>query len=138
MANEPHPDALVLRFRPMSDLQRLLDRAAQDARRTGGNGHHTASVWADAARDDEDRDAVIDRLMRATELHGVNPRTNPDYWFCSSAAKITSLGFVFEKDEYPGEPDEHYSVILGSPPSIEDAKRFTSAFTKERRRERDD
>ena len=78
MPTEPHPDSVVLRFRPMSDLQRLLDRAAQDARRTGSKGHHTASVWADAAHDGEDRDALIERLLQATELHGVNPQTNRD------------------------------------------------------------
>ena len=42
-------------------------------------------------------------------------------------------GFTFEKDEYDGEPEEHYSVVLGDSPTLEDAKRFVAAFTKERR-----
>ena len=137
MANEPDPDALVLRFRPMS-AERVVARAAQDARRSDGKGHHTASVWAAKARECEERNALIDRLLAVTELNGVNPDTNPDFWFCSTAREITDLGFRFEKDEYPDEPAEHYSVILGDPPTEEDARRFISAFTKERRRGRDD
>jgi hypothetical protein len=44
MRNEPHPDAVVLRFTPMSP-EGVLKRAGLDARRSSGKGHHTASVW---------------------------------------------------------------------------------------------
>lgn len=137
MPSEPDPNALVLRFRPMS-AERLVARAAQDARRSDGKGHHTASVWVAAQRPGEDRSDVVLRLLALTELYGVNPQTNPDFWFCSTASQITELGFRFEKDEYTGEPEEHYSVVLGDPPTEEDAQRFVSAFTKERRRGRSD
>ncbi|MGO9286205.1 MAG: hypothetical protein ACLP75_25435 [Mycobacterium sp.] len=114
--------------------ERVLARAAQDARRSDGKGHHTASVWADRARPGETREELIDRLLAISELHGVVATNNPDYWRCSTARELTDNRFTFEKDGWPGEPDEHYSVVLGSPPQLEDAQRFVSAFTKERRR----
>lgn len=57
----------------------------------------------------------------------------PSGQWCTTAQKLLDLGFSFEKDGYDGEPNEHYSVILGDPPTLEDAERFVSAFTKERR-----
>ncbi len=75
------------------------------------------------------------RLLGVTQLHGLDPTRNPNLWWCSSAQKLLDDGFVFEKDEEDGEAEEHYSVILGYPPTLEDAKRFVAAFTKERRPE---
>ena len=40
---------------------------------------------------------------------------------------------AFVKDNYDGEPESHYSVILGDPPTLEDVERFLVPFTKERR-----
>ncbi|BBZ38738.1 hypothetical protein MCNS_18010 [Mycobacterium conspicuum] len=116
----------------------LLNRAALDARRTDGKGHHTASVWADRPRPGETREDVIRRLLEATELHGLDPARNPHLWSCTSAQKLLDEGFSFEKDEYEGEPDEHYSVVLGDPPTLEDTTRFAEAFTKERRPDQGD
>lgn len=132
MSNAPQPNAVVLRFTPMSP-QGVLKRAALDARRSDGKGHHTASVWADHAREGETREQVIARLLAATELHGLDPARNPHLWWCSSAQELLDEQFAFEKDEYPGEPPEHYSVILGYPPTLEDTERFVAAFKKERR-----
>jgi hypothetical protein len=111
----------------------VLKRAELDARRSTGKGHHTASVWADRARPGETREEVIARLLAVTELHGLDPARNTHLWWCSSAQKLLAEGFTFEKDEEDGEADEHYSVILGYPPTLDDAKRFVAAFTKERR-----
>jgi hypothetical protein len=130
--NEPHPEAVVIRFTPMSP-QGVLHRAELGARRSDGKGHHTASVWADRARPGETREQVIVRLLAVTELHGLDPARNPHLWWCSSAQKLLAERFTFEKDGYDGEPDEHYSVILGYPPTLGDAERFVAAFTKERR-----
>jgi len=49
--------------------QRVLERAAQDARRSDGKGHHTASVWADRARRGETREQLIDRLLAVRHCH---------------------------------------------------------------------
>jgi hypothetical protein len=130
--DEPRADAVVLRFSPMSP-QGVLDRAAKDARRSEGNGHHTASVWADHARPGEEREQVLARILDATELHGLDPARNPSLWWCSSAQELLDRSFTFEKDHYDGEPEQHYSVVLGYPPTLEDAQRFVEAFTKERR-----
>jgi hypothetical protein len=132
MPSAPHPDAVVLRFTPMSP-EGVLKRAGLDARRSDGNGHHTASVWADHAAAGEDRMTVIRRILVATELHGLDPERNTRLWWCSSAQKLVDEGFVFEKDGYAGEPESHYSVVLGDPPTLDDAKRFVALFTKERR-----
>ncbi|BBZ22145.1 hypothetical protein MHIB_05630 [Mycolicibacter hiberniae] len=78
---------------------------------------------------------MVARLLAATELHGLCPERNLHLWWCSSARTLTELGFSFEKDRYAGEPEEHYSVVLGHPPTMEDAERFVAAFTKERRPE---
>lgn len=111
----------------------VLKRAAIDARRSDGKGHHTASVWADHAAPGEDRVALLRRILVATELHGLDPAKNPNLWWCSSAREIRDEGFVFEKDEYDGEPEAHYSVVLGDPPTLEDAQTFVRLFNKERR-----
>ena len=111
----------------------VLNRAKLDARRSTGKGHHTASVWAAHAERGETRDQVISRLLQVTELHGLDPARNVHLWWCASAQDLLDRGFTFEKDEYDGEPEEHYSVVLGDPPTLEDAKRFVAAFTKERR-----
>jgi hypothetical protein len=111
----------------------VLNRAKLDARRTDGKGHYTASVWVDHARAGESREDVLNRLLLATELHGLDPARNPHLWWCSSVRKLLDQRFVFEKDDYDGEPDEHYSVVLGHPPTLEDAQRFVAEFTKERR-----
>jgi hypothetical protein len=123
---------VVLRFTPMSP-EGVLNRAGLDARRSTGKGHYTASVWADHARPGETREQVIARLLGVTELHGLDPARNQHLWWCSSAQKLLDERFVFEKDDEDGEADEHYSVILGNPPTLEDTKRFVKAFTKERR-----
>ena len=78
---------------------------------------------------------MIRRLLAATELNGLHAERNPHLWWCSSAQKIVEGRFVFEKDEYDGEPAEHYSVVLGDPPTLEDAQRFVGLFTKEGRPE---
>jgi hypothetical protein len=75
MPNAPRADAVVLRFSPMS-AKGVLDRSALDARRSGGKRHYTASVWADHAKSDEETEAVIARLLAATELHGVAAHRN--------------------------------------------------------------
>lgn len=106
-----------------------------DARRSDGKGHHTASVWADHATPGEDRAMLLGRILVATELHGLDPAKNPNLWWCSSAREIRDEGFAFEKDGYDDEPEAHYSVVLGDPPTLEDAETFVSLFTKERRPE---
>lgn len=93
----------------------------------------TASVWADHASTDATEQGVIARLLTATELHGLAADRNPRYWWCSTAQELVDRQFSFERDEYDGEPDEHSSVVLGDPPTLEDAERFVEAFTKDRR-----
>lgn len=132
MSHVPRPDAVVIRFRPV-DPRRVLERAEQNTRDPDGRGHHSSSVFADHARGAETQDAVIDRLLRDSELDGINPATNPKYWVCTTAKELTDRKFTFENDGWTGEPATHYSVVLGDPPTIEDAKRFLEPFREERR-----
>jgi hypothetical protein len=132
MPDSPRPEAVVIRFTPVT-AERVLARARQDARRSDGKGKFTASVFADHARGDETREDVIRRLLEASELQGIAPERNPNYWRCSTAQELLDRGLTFDKDEYPGELLEHYSVILGENPQLEDAQRFLDAFTKEKR-----
>ncbi len=130
MDDAPRPDAVVLRFTPMS-AEGVLKRAGLDARRPEGKGHYTASVWADHAAEGETEADVVARLLAASELHGLAADNNRKYWMCSTAQKLFDQGFTFEKDDYPDEPREHYSVVLGDSPGIEDAQRFVGEFSKE-------
>jgi len=131
--NQPRVDAVVLRFSPMS-AEGVLARAERDSRRSGGPGLHTASVWADhPANPTESRDRVIQRVLAVTEMSGCDPSRNPNFWWCSTAQELIDRGFSFIKDGWPGEPSEHYSVVLGHPPELADAKRFVGAFVKEKR-----
>jgi hypothetical protein len=132
MCECPRPEAVVIRFTPVT-AERVRARAKQDARRSDGNGKFTASVFADHARSGESRDDVIHRLLQASELAGIAATRNPSYWRCSTAQELLDQGFTFQKDRYPDERPEHYSVILGDDPQIEDVQRFLDAFTKERR-----
>jgi hypothetical protein len=132
MPNAPHPDAVVLRFSPMSPAG-LLAKAEREARRSDGPGLHAVSVWADHAREGESREDVIDRLLEVTELEGCDPKKNTAYWWCSTAQELVDLEFSFTKEDWMGEPAEHYAVILGFPPGIADAQRFVDAFTREKR-----
>lgn len=72
MSNAPRPDAVVIRFRPVSQ-ERVFARAKQNARRSDGNGQFTASVWAEHAREGESRGQLIKRLLQASELEGIAP-----------------------------------------------------------------
>lgn len=90
-------------------------------------------MWADHARDNETRETLIARLLDVTEINGFDAKRNKKYWWCSSAAELIALGFSFIKDEYPGEPEEHYSVVLGQSPTMDDAQRFVDAFRMEKR-----
>lgn len=135
MPDQPAPDAVVLRLRPMGEVAALIRQAEKSARRSDGKRHHSLSVWADAAHDGESRQQVIERLLDVTKLVGMAAEKNRHYWFCSTATEITTMGFHFEKDDYPGEPPEHYSVVLGDPPTEADVERFISAFNREQRRD---
>ncbi|GAA3801060.1 hypothetical protein GCM10022403_039190 [Streptomyces coacervatus] len=124
---EVPPDALVLRFKPM-DPERCLKRIAIDHRDTG---HYCLSVFADAPRPDETQEELKARLLAASELQGMNPKSNKTYWQCTQAEKLLERKFAFRKDGGDEVP-EHYSVDFGSAePTLEDVNRFIEAFDDE-------
>lgn len=119
-------DAVVIRFRP-TDPTAVLGWAEKEHRRTG---RYRLSVFAAAASDGEAEEAVIERLLGVSELAGMDPKKNPKHWVCTAASELTALNFVFYKDDEEDEFDEHYSVDLGSAPTVDDAIRFLSPFVE--------
>src|SRR5580700_400151 len=115
-ANVP-PDAVVMRFPPVQP-EAVFKKAIQEHRRTG---HYAVSVFADEAGQGESAEAVEARLLKASELGGIDPARNPNYYICR-AQVLLDMKFTFLK--YDDEPDksnelpEHYSVDLGQDPTL--------------------
>jgi hypothetical protein len=124
-------DAVVIRFRP-TDPQSVLNSAEKEARRTGGRWG--VSIFAAARRPGESTEEVIARLLVASELSGIDPSSNRKYFVCAQAKELLDEGFMFWKDEDDDELREHYTVVLGEPPTLDDAERFLRAFGEARRR----
>lgn len=124
-------DAVVIRFRP-TDPQSVLNSAEKEARRTGGRW--AASVFADRPEPGESQEQVIARLLSASELSGIDPGKNARYFVCTQAKELLDRGFTFWKDEDDDELREHYSVVLGESPTLEDAVNFLGAFGEGRKR----
>jgi hypothetical protein len=131
----PEPDALVLRFPPggADEVQKIRKEAKYVHR------HHQSkkvepwyrlSVWADVSRPSESTLELKGRLVKAAGLAGIrlDDERNDRFWW-TTAARIYEAGFTFRKDEEPGEPQEHYSVDLGSEePTRETIEVFVRAF----------
>jgi hypothetical protein len=117
-------DALVIRFRPTT-LTDVWSSAEKEFRRIG---RYRLSVFADVARNGETGEELRGRLVRASALR-INLAKNPKIFVCARAGNLTDRGFTFWKDgDDDEEADEHYSVDLGSRPTIADADRFLDAF----------
>jgi hypothetical protein len=130
-------DAMVIRFSP-TQPQTVLGKALMEHRRIGTYG---LSVFADAPRPGEDRDNLIKRLLKASELDGMDPIRNKKVWVCARAGELLARGFRFYKytaDEDPNPPElpEHYSVDLGDvepEPSVATVEKFLAPFSSEKR-----
>ena len=124
------PDnAIVIRFRPTMP-ESVLNWARKEYRRTG---RYRVSVFADAPREGEDDQAVIDRLLKVSQLMGIDPCGNKKFYVCARASELADRGFTFHKDGDEDEADEHYSVDLGADPSVDDVVRFLDPFEERRR-----
>lgn len=129
-------DAVVVRFSPFGP-ERTLARARTEYDRVG---HYRVSVFVGLREEGEDQASIIQRLLEAAELGGIQPTNNPKYMLCAEASKITAAGFTFHKydEDDPDlgfEQDEHYSVDLGEEPTLEDAERFLEPFGSPVKRE---
>lgn len=119
------PDALVIRFRP-TDPAKVLEWAAKEHRRSG---HYRLSVFAAAPGPGGAGAAVQARLLKASELAGIDPAGNAKYFVCTHARQLLDRGFTFWKDDDdPDEPAEHYSVDLGETPTLGVVRRFLEPF----------
>jgi hypothetical protein len=126
-------DALVIRFRPAMPAD-VLRSAEKEHKRIG---RHRLSVFADAARAGETEERLLLRLLKAS-LPLINPAKNPKVFICTRARALLELGFTFWKDgEDDAEPDEHYSVDLGTGATVEDVERFLGAFNRVEKRSED-
>jgi hypothetical protein len=118
-------EAIVIRFRPTTP-DSVLRSAEKEARRTGGR--FGLSVFAAVARAGETSQEVISRLLKASELGGIDSESNPKYFVCTRTEELLSRGFTFCKDGDDDEVAEHYTVDLGPQPSLEDVNRFLEVF----------
>ena len=107
-------DAIVIRFRP-TDPETVFKRAERDSRRSGT---WRLSVFADVQRRGETEQDTINRLLAVSELSGIKAADNPRYFVCVRAEELLSRSFVFVKDGDEDERPEHYSVDLGSEPTV--------------------
>jgi hypothetical protein len=122
-------DALVIRFRP-TDPAAVLNWASKEYRRTG---YYRLSVFATPVVSGETAEQAVTRLLKASELSGIDPRGNPRYFVCTRAATLRAGGFTFWKDGEDDEVEEHYSIDLGERPSEDDVRRFLAAFDQRAR-----
>lgn len=118
------PSALVVRFRPISPPD-VLRWAGKEHSLSGRFG---LSVFADVKRGDETDDDLKRRLVNVAGMGGINLESNRKFYVCTAAAELLQRGFVFYKNEYEDEPQEHYSVDLGPGPTVEDVERFLESF----------
>jgi hypothetical protein len=117
-------DAVIIRFRP-TNPDAVWEWAGKEHRRTG---RHRLSVFADVKRGQETEQDVVDRLLKASELAGIDPAKNKKYSLCTSAAELLDCSFTFWKDGDDDEEDQHYSVDLGNDATPQDVTRFLSVF----------
>ena len=128
-AADVQPDALVIRFRP-TDPESVLNWAAKAHRDCG---RYLLSVFADKARHGESDADLRKRLLDAAGISGLDLANQKKYYVCTQAKELLDRGFAFTKDEDDDEMVEHYSVDLGTEPTLEDVTRFLDAFPVEER-----
>ena len=124
------PDAIVIRFRP-TDPASVLGWAEKEFRRSQ---RHRLSVFVGLKAEGQTDDDVYRILLQASELAGISATGNPKFFVCTFASELAEAGFAFYKDDYPGEPEEHYSVDLGASPTVKDVERFLTPFSIVERR----
>ncbi len=124
----PSRDSVVVRFKPIDPVA-VLKRAVLEQRRTAGTsppGHHGLSVFV-VSTAGRSHDAAVTRAIEVAELDGIRPKQK---CYVTTVGNLLDLGFVFLKDEDPGELDEHYCVSLGAEPDLADVERFLQAFSE--------
>lgn len=119
-----------MRFSPTS-AEAVLRKAELLSR--DSDGAHLASVFVGVAGPGETQDALLARVLRATETD-FDPVRNRNVFVCSRADTLVARGFSFVKDGYAGEIAERYSVDLGLGPTLADVESFLGAFERRRRR----
>lgn len=124
------PEALVIRFRPTSP-EHVLNSALKEYRYSG---YYRLSVFADVNQEGEGDAELRARLVKASELSGIDPSSNKKYFVCTRAQKLLERKFTFWKDGDEDEVEEHYSVDLGAQPTIDDVGRFLGVFDLEEKR----
>jgi hypothetical protein len=114
-------DAVVIRFRPTAP-DRVYVSAENEQVRCGRLG---LSIFADAPREGEDEQAVVERLLAVAELSGMDSGSHPKYYLCADGNEISGYTFYkVEGDEVP----EHYNVDLGENATVDDVLPFLEKF----------
>lgn len=111
-------EAIVIRFRP-TERERVLQKAVREHERSGVAA---LSVFADVCQNNETPVEAGRRLVNVANL----PSTNSKFWR-TTAGELLDRDFLFLKDEYDLEADEHYSVDLRKA-SLDNVVRFLEAF----------
>jgi hypothetical protein len=134
VSESPPREALVLRFPPggKDEVKKIQDEAKYV------NRHHQKvraepwfrlSIWADVPREGETAADLMTRLVGAAGMGRIRiaDERNAAFWW-TTAASLYDAGFEIRKDGRDGEPEEHYSVVLGTEASREVVGRFVQAF----------
>ena len=121
-------DAIVIRFSPIQaeSVFKKLGRAKVV------EGHYGLSCFVGVPEKDEERTVTIARLVQAAGFSGIDLGKLRKIYVCSTAKQVVDLGYVFMKDDYPAEVDEHYCVDLGEAPTLDDVTKFLSVFEPEK------
>lgn len=129
-ADQPAWGAIVLRFPPGgADQLKAIVKEAKYTSRHFGQGYRL-SVWASEPKPGETMEETLVRLVRAAGLGDlkVGDERNSRLWW-AHASTLYDAGFGIGKDRYPGEPPEHYSVLLGDEATRAVVEKFVQCFT---------
>lgn len=84
-------------------------------------------MFADVKAEDESDDDLLRRLVTAAGLSGLDISKNRNCW-TSTSGSLQDLGLTFWKDGDVDEVPEHYSLDLGSNPTVARVDEVLGAF----------
>ena len=134
------PDALVVRFRPFSNPEDVLRAADKEHRRRSSVEHpdqtfYRISTFVGVKTEGEDDEDLLRRLIKVAGLTSLDLGKHKNCWLARSG-DLQELNVPFCKDGDDDEPEDHYSLDLGSAPTVESVERLMAVFRGPERTQR--